>query len=99
MFSTGVLQTQRPKQDLRLKKVEELISFVETKCQDGCAVEIGQIAFSTVLNLLSTTVFSVDLTHLDSNYAQEFKAVVCGVLEEAATVNLSDFFFFRFLDT
>ncbi|KAL5715867.1 unspecific monooxygenase [Ranunculus cassubicifolius] len=101
MFSTGFLQTQKleAKQELRIKKVEELISFVETKCENGCAVEIGQIAFSTVLNLLSNTVFSVDLTHLDSNYAQEFKADVWGVLEEAAKPNLSDYFpILRYID-
>ncbi|KAL5715875.1 unspecific monooxygenase [Ranunculus cassubicifolius] len=101
LFNTGfyLSQSLEAKQELRHKKVEELVAFVEEKCKNKCAVEIGQVAFSTVLNFISNTVFSVDLTHLDSSYAQDFKAAVWGILEEAAKPNLSDFFpILRYID-
>ncbi|KAL5715878.1 unspecific monooxygenase [Ranunculus cassubicifolius] len=101
LFNTGFYLTQslEAKQELRHKKVEELVAFVEEKCKNKCAVEIGQVAFSTVLNLISNTVFSLDLTHLDSNYAQEFKATVSGTMKEAGKPNLSDFFpILRYID-
>ncbi|KAF5199001.1 Cytochrome p450 76ad1 [Thalictrum thalictroides] len=79
-------------QFLRKQKVEELIAYVEENCKNRHAVDIGQVAFSTVLNLISNTVFSIDLTHLDSNYAQEFKALVWGVMKEAGTPNFADYF-------
>ncbi|KAL5715877.1 unspecific monooxygenase [Ranunculus cassubicifolius] len=101
LFNTGLYLSQRleAKQDLRHKKMEELLTFFEEKCKSKCAVDIGQVAFSTVLNLISNTVFSVDFTHLDSSYAQEFKDVVWGIMEEAAKPNLSDFFpILRYID-
>ncbi|KAF5197590.1 Cytochrome p450 76ad1 [Thalictrum thalictroides] len=92
--STHLFAAQRleSNQFLRKQKIEELVAYVGEKCKNNCAVAIGQVAFSTVLNLISNTVFSIDLTHLDSNYAQEFKALVWGCLEEAARPNFADYF-------
>ncbi|ONI30085.1 hypothetical protein PRUPE_1G230300, partial [Prunus persica] len=39
----------------------------------GKAVEVGRAAFKTTLNLMSRTVFSVDLADLNSERAREFK--------------------------
>ncbi|KAF5182006.1 Cytochrome p450 [Thalictrum thalictroides] len=79
-------------QFLRKQKIEELVAYVGEKCKNNCAVAIGQVAFSTVLNLISNTVFSIDLTDLDSNHAQEFKALVWRIIEEAARPNFADYF-------
>ncbi|KAF9595314.1 hypothetical protein IFM89_038466 [Coptis chinensis] len=87
-----VMQRLEFSQALRRQKVEELLAYVDENCEHRRAVDIGQVAFSTVLNLISNTVFSADLTRLDSNYAQEFKALVRGVMEEAAKPNLADYF-------
>ncbi|PIA26907.1 hypothetical protein AQUCO_08600056v1, partial [Aquilegia coerulea] len=89
LFTTQRLESN---QGLRKKKVEELLSYVGENCKNKCAVGIGQVAFSTILNLISNTVFSMDLTHLDSNYAQEFKSLVSIIMEEGARPNFVDYF-------
>ncbi|PIA31294.1 hypothetical protein AQUCO_05100079v1, partial [Aquilegia coerulea] len=92
--STQLFTAQRleSNQGLRKQKVEELLEYVEENCKNKLAVDIGQVAFSTVLNLISNTVFSTDITHLDSNYAQEFKALIWGVMEEGGRPNFADYF-------
>ncbi|XP_020260550.1 geraniol 8-hydroxylase-like [Asparagus officinalis] len=46
----------------------------------------------TVLNMLSNTLFSVDMVDAGSDSAQEFKDLVWGIMEELGTANVSDFF-------
>ncbi|KAL6007669.1 hypothetical protein ACLOJK_033170 [Asimina triloba] len=63
IFTAQKLDASR---SLRKQKVQELIAVVEEKCGAGEAVDIcqnRQMAFSTVLNLISNTVFSVDMVH------------------------------------
>lgn len=55
-------------------------------------MEIGQAAFTTTLNLLSSTIFSTDIAGFDSDSSQEFKKGVESVMEFAACPNVSDFF-------
>ena len=50
------------------------------------------MAFTTSLNLLSRTIFSVDLVDLHSESSQEFKGVVQEIMKETGGSNLSDFF-------
>lgn len=76
----------------RHQKVQELLAKVEQSCQAGCAVDIGREAFKTSLNLLSNTIFSVDLVDPISETAQEFKELVRGIMEEAGKPNLVDYF-------
>ncbi|GJN30886.1 hypothetical protein PR202_gb19230 [Eleusine coracana subsp. coracana] len=47
-------------QSLRLEKVQQLVSHVARLAHQVKAVDVGRVAFTTVLNLLSCTVFSVD---------------------------------------
>ncbi|KAF6144613.1 hypothetical protein GIB67_006105 [Kingdonia uniflora] len=89
MFSTSRLDAN---QSLRHNKVKELVTYIDEKCRMGQAIDIGQAVFSTTLNLISNTMFSIDLAHLNSETAQEFKFLVRGVLEEAGRSNLSDYF-------
>ncbi|THG10565.1 hypothetical protein TEA_005650 [Camellia sinensis var. sinensis] len=70
-------------QYLRRQKVEELISYVAKCCQEGVAVDIGRVAFTTFLNLLSNTLFSVDLADPSHDSSKEFKELVSNIMEEA----------------
>ncbi|XP_043704646.1 geraniol 8-hydroxylase-like [Telopea speciosissima] len=79
-------------ESLRRQKVRELLDHVSESAQVGRAVDIGQAAFTTTLNLLSNTIFSVDLVGPDSETGQEFKALVWRMVEEVGKTNLSDFF-------
>ncbi|KAF2313185.1 hypothetical protein GH714_009676 [Hevea brasiliensis] len=56
-------QTLEAKQDLRRLKVQELLAYIQECYQHGVAVDIGKAAFSTSLNLLSSTMFFVDLAN------------------------------------
>ncbi|KAL6008030.1 hypothetical protein ACLOJK_033536 [Asimina triloba] len=67
IFTTQRLDASRR---LRQEKVDELIAHVREKCRAGEA----QIAFATALNLISNTVFSVDMVDiLFSDSAQKFR--------------------------
>ncbi|KAA8522313.1 hypothetical protein F0562_012986 [Nyssa sinensis] len=80
------------KQQLRCQKVKELIAYVQQSCQASVAVDIGRAVFRTSLNLLSNTMFSIDLADPSSDTAQEFKELVWSIMEEAGKPNLVDYF-------
>ena len=77
---------------LRQKVVQQLLDHAHESCSSGRAVDIGRAAFTIALNLLSNTVFSVDLAHYDSNLSQEFKELIWSILVEVGKPNLADFF-------
>ncbi|KAL9234405.1 hypothetical protein vseg_009281 [Gypsophila vaccaria] len=79
-------------QGLRQKKIDELIEHVQQCCEKGQFVHVGKAGFTTTLNLLSNTFFSVDLGSHDTKDLQEFKDIVWGLLVLGATPNVSDFF-------
>ncbi|KAK9742859.1 hypothetical protein RND81_03G201100 [Saponaria officinalis] len=79
-------------QGLRQRKIDELVEYVRRCCEKGEVVHVGKAAFTTTLNLLFNTFFSVDLGSHDSSDLQEFKDIVWGLLELGATPNVSDFF-------
>ncbi|CAL4932948.1 unnamed protein product [Urochloa decumbens] len=80
-------------QGLRREKVQELADHVGRLAREGTAVDVGRVAFTTGLNLLSRTIFSRDLTSLDDHSgSKEFQEVVTEIMETAGTPNLSDFF-------
>ncbi|KAI8027920.1 Cytochrome P450 76T24 [Camellia lanceoleosa] len=96
MFSTHCLDVG---QGLRQKKVQELLDYVKLNCDNGREVDIGKAAFTTTLNLLSNTFFSIDMTHHSSDSSQEFKGLVWTIMELAGKPNLSDYFpLLRFID-
>ena len=72
--------------------MQELLYHVEECCSKGCAVNIGVSAFTTSLNLLSNTIFSVNFAHHGSDLSQEFRDIVWGMMEEAGRSNFADFF-------
>ena len=79
-------------QHLRRKKVEELIQLVHKSSLSGDAVDFGRATFTTTLNLLSNTIFSIDLADPSSEFARELKEMVCNILSEAGKPNLGDYF-------
>ncbi|XP_050226890.1 geraniol 8-hydroxylase-like [Mercurialis annua] len=79
-------------QDLRFKKIQELLSDVQQCCSAGVAIDIGQAAFKAMLNTLSSSVFSLDLTDSSSDTVREFKDVVRCIMDELGKPNLADFF-------
>ncbi|KAL0553938.1 hypothetical protein IC582_007842 [Cucumis melo] len=89
LFAAKILDMN---ENLRRKKVEELVETVRKSALKGEAVDLGRLVFATTLNLLSNTIFSVDLADPNSELAKEFKKYVWGILEEAGKPNLSDYF-------
>ncbi|XP_068640220.1 cytochrome P450 76T24-like isoform X2 [Aristolochia californica] len=85
LCNTCIFSSQRldASQGLRRRKVEELLAHVSNSALSGKTVDIGKVAFVTILNLISNTVFSVDMVDIDSQTAQEFKDLVWAILEEA----------------
>nr|KYP37798.1 Cytochrome P450 76C4 [Cajanus cajan] len=48
-------------QALRQKKLKDLLDHLHENCEKGRVVDIGEVAFTTVLNSISNTLFSIDL--------------------------------------
>ncbi|KAL4282511.1 hypothetical protein GQ457_16G026380 [Hibiscus cannabinus] len=89
LFTTPKLDAN---EHLRRDKIQQLIAGVRNCCLKGEAVNIGQAAFETTINLLSNTIFSVDLVGPNSSNAQEFKKTVSNIMENAGKPNLADYF-------
>ncbi|KAI3860959.1 hypothetical protein MKW92_044179 [Papaver armeniacum] len=97
IFTTQKLDSN---QSLRHRKLEELVSYIRRNANAGSAVDIGQAAFTTVLNLISNSFFSIDLADdFGSDSVCVFKDAVRGAMLEAGKPNLSDYFpMIRFMD-
>lgn len=92
--STQMFTTQRldSLQHLRHQKVEELVLHFKKHSARGAAVDVGRAAFATTLNLMSNTIFSIDMVDPEFETAQEFKDLVWRIMEDAGKPNLSDYF-------
>ncbi|KAJ4727083.1 Cytochrome P450 family protein [Melia azedarach] len=92
--ATKIFSTKRldASEAMRCKKVQELLDNVQENCNSGSAVDIGQAAFTTVLNSISNTFFSIDLAHHESDLSQSFHELACCIMEEAGNPNLADYF-------
>ncbi|GAB2294088.1 hypothetical protein Dimus_028305 [Dionaea muscipula] len=78
--------------DIRRKKVQELMSYIEDCSQEGTPVSVSQAAFNTILNLISFTFFSKDLADPYTESGREFKELICAILELSGQPNLAEFF-------
>nr|AKI33916.1 cytochrome P450 76AD1-like protein [Ercilla volubilis] len=89
-----LLSTQRldASQSLRQAKVQQLLEYVLECSKKGQPVDIGRAAFTTSLNLLSNTFFSMELAHHSSSSSQEFKQLMWCIMEEIGRPNYADFF-------
>ncbi|KAM0826832.1 hypothetical protein ACQ4PT_068607 [Festuca glaucescens] len=80
-------------QGLRSDKVRELAAYVARLASDGAEIDVGRVAFTTMLNLLSRTIFSRDLTSLDDHGgSKEFQVLMAEIMEYGGCPNVSDFF-------
>ncbi|XP_059293738.1 geraniol 8-hydroxylase-like isoform X1 [Lycium ferocissimum] len=94
ILNTNIFSSNRldANQHLRSQKVKELLAYCEKCSQEGKALDVGQIAFKTNLNLLSNTLFSKDLADPFSDSKVELKDVIWGIMAEVGKPNLVDFF-------
>nr|XP_051203480.1 geraniol 8-hydroxylase-like isoform X3 [Lolium perenne] len=80
-------------QGLRSNKMRELVAHIARLARDGVEVDVGRVAFTTSLNLLSGTIFSKDLASLDDHGgSKEFQALVSEAMKCGGSPNVSDFF-------
>ncbi|KAL4600741.1 hypothetical protein ACB092_11G220400, partial [Castanea dentata] len=89
LFANQILDAN---QNLRRKKVQELLADIHNSSLNGDAVDIGKVAFRTSLNLLSNTIFSVDLVDPNSATGRELSKLVHSILEVGSRPNLADYF-------
>lgn len=89
MFTAHRLDTT---EGLRRQKFQELRDYLLRSSDSQQGINIGEAAFTTSLNLLSNTLFSVDFASYDSNSSQELKEIVWGIMEIVGTPNLADYF-------
>ncbi|VAH99657.1 unnamed protein product [Triticum turgidum subsp. durum] len=80
-------------QSLRQEKVHQLVSHVAQLARESAPVHVGRLAFTTALNLLSSTIFSTDLADLDDRHVKpgEFESVLAELNVTVGLPNLSDF--------
>ncbi|KAG5392059.1 hypothetical protein IGI04_022022, partial [Brassica rapa subsp. trilocularis] len=84
---------------LRMKKVQELVSFMDENSKREEAVDISRASFITTLNIISNILFSVDLGSYDSEKSNGFHDSVIGAMEAAGSPDLANFFpFLEFLN-
>ncbi|KAG6688794.1 hypothetical protein I3842_11G142900 [Carya illinoinensis] len=89
LFSNRALNDN---QDVRRMKLQELLAETHQSSLTGEAVDIGRATVKTTLNLLSNTVFSLDLANSDSDMAGEFKEIAGDIMREVGKPNLADYF-------
>lgn len=77
-------------QGVRCRRVHELVK--QLRGRFGQTVDIGQAAACTLLNEISSILFSVDLVEFNSDSAKEFKTALAELMEGLAKPNLSDYF-------
>ncbi|RDX91587.1 Geraniol 8-hydroxylase, partial [Mucuna pruriens] len=75
-----------------LRRVHELLNFVEERCKKGEILDIGEAVFTTILNSISTTLFSIDLSNYASEKSHDFKNIFWGIVHELGRHNVADFF-------
>ncbi|XP_061340579.1 geraniol 8-hydroxylase-like [Gastrolobium bilobum] len=78
-------------QDLRRNKLQELLHDIQQSSLIGEAVDIGRATCNTAINLLSNTIFSVDLFQ-SAGSAGDFKELVKHIMQEAGKPNMADIF-------
>ena len=88
LFSNKTLNSS---QELRWRKLQDLLDDIKKCSEIEEAVDIGRVAFMTTINLLSNTFFSADFVH-SAEEAGEYKEIGVSILKEVGAPNLSDFF-------
>ncbi|XP_010508148.2 PREDICTED: cytochrome P450 76C4-like isoform X1 [Camelina sativa] len=96
MFSPQRIEATKA---MRMKKVQELVNFVSESSEREDAVDISRASFTTVLNIISNILFSVDLGSYDSKNLNKFQETVIAVMVAVGKPDVANFFpFLGFLD-
>ncbi|CAM8922589.1 unnamed protein product [Rhodiola kirilowii] len=84
-------------QGIRFKKIQQLVEYVGDNT--GKVLDVGFLAFITMINFMSSSLMSVDLADYNSQSSAEFRELVTKSVKLVGKPNLSDFFpVLRFLD-
>ncbi|KAK1438676.1 hypothetical protein QVD17_04486 [Tagetes erecta] len=75
---------------LRQDVVDETMKFVRESGHKKVSVDIGKLAFSMVLNQLSNTLLSQNVTSYESDNIKGFKTAVATVMEVLGRFNIAD---------
>ncbi|XP_047979461.1 cytochrome P450 76T24-like [Salvia hispanica] len=89
MFSAPRLDAS---EGLRREKLQKLQDYLAERCERGTAVDVGEAAFTTALNLMSASLFSAEFVQFGSEKSQEMKEVMSGLIKCVGRPNLADFF-------
>ncbi|CAL4946654.1 unnamed protein product [Urochloa decumbens] len=77
----------------RERKVRDLVRYVrDHHAAAGREVDVGQVVYGGVLNLVSTALFSADIVDVGAESAHGLRVLVEEVIEMVAKPNVSDFF-------
>ncbi|KAL1195068.1 Cytochrome P450 76C3 [Cardamine amara subsp. amara] len=98
---THLMSAQRldANKSLQMSKTQELYRFISKCCERGEAIDMAHASFVTVLNIISSAMFSIDLATYDSRSSHEFQDTVVRLTKAVGKPNVGDFFpFLRFLD-
>ncbi|KAF8389549.1 hypothetical protein HHK36_024065 [Tetracentron sinense] len=88
LFSAKAIESQA---SLREKKVMEMVGFMGTK--EGKVVEVGEVVFATVFNMLTNALLLKDFINLeDERVGGGMKGLVRRISEVASAPNLDDFY-------
>lgn len=79
-------------QELRQEKMKELGEYLYNCSVKGQVVRIGEAAFMTTLNLISSSLFSANFVDIDHNSSQELKQVFTLVMQNLGKPNIADYF-------
>lgn len=74
-----------------LAMVKQLLAHVQDSSIKKLPIDIGKVSFTTTLNLLSNTIFSMELANYESNTSQELKNLVGNIMKEMGSLNHCDF--------
>ncbi|KAL0366230.1 UNVERIFIED_CONTAM: cytochrome [Sesamum radiatum] len=89
MFS---LQRLDSSDGLRQEKLRKLLDYVQ-ECCDSCRVlDISDALFTTLLNLTSASLFSVEFAQAGSDSSHDFKGIVRTLTQLLHATNLADYF-------
>ncbi|KAF2604230.1 hypothetical protein F2Q70_00028867 [Brassica cretica] len=77
---------------LRMKKVQELVKFMDESSKREEAVDISRASFIATLNIISNILFSVDISSYGSGKSNGFHDSIIGVMEAAGSPDLANFF-------
>ncbi|KAL8523177.1 hypothetical protein ACS0TY_013228 [Phlomoides rotata] len=77
---------------LRQEKIQKLLNYVDKCCVDRKAMDIGESPFVTSLNLISSSLFSVEFADYGEGSPQELKEIIRGLMGVFGRPNVADSF-------